>query len=299
VRLRLAMPLLALATCAAAQAAAPSRTALGRHPGPFCRDRVSAVVERGADRWRAVGCFWLSAKGTRGNTSVEVDRWKGEGWVAQAEIPIPLGGPWNFIHGASLTHGEAPDFVASAGGGADWLPLAIVARLNGRWQLVRFDSPDLLGTHLVVDSQAPARFGLIHSTVDACGCAAGPQTSTWYRLRRPPLRTHHSAGRGSGLYVYGPRPRARPARGSELPRDPAVAVRAVPPGAIRLRRRLGPRRERRRTLRTLRPAGRAVASCGDRLACGRAGNCPVFRAPAGSPGTVGAASRTLSAAPVP
>jgi len=97
-------------------------------------------------------------------------------------VPIPLGGLWNSLRAASLTHSGVPDFVASAGGGADWLPLAVVARLGGRWQLARFDAPALLGTSFVVQSQAPVRFGMVHSTADACGCAAGPITSIWYRF---------------------------------------------------------------------------------------------------------------------
>jgi hypothetical protein len=144
--------------------------------------QTQAVVKRAGTRWRALGCLIVNNKTGSQSASVEIDVGKGTRWVSEGIIPIPLGGLWNSLHAASLTHSGVPDFVASAGGGADWLPLAVVARLRGRWQLARFDAPALLRTSFVVQSQAPVRFGLVHSTADACGCAAGPITSIWYRF---------------------------------------------------------------------------------------------------------------------
>lgn len=176
-----AMPAVA-ASSAVSDRAIPCAPARGVPTSVHASAQTQAVVTHAGTRWRALGCLTENHKTGYQSASVEIDLWNGTRWVAKGVIPIPLGGLWNSLRAASLTHSGVPDFVASAGGGADWLPLAVVARLGGRWQLARFDAPALFGTSFVVQSQAPVRFGMVHSTADACGCAAGPITSIWYRF---------------------------------------------------------------------------------------------------------------------
>lgn len=161
-----------------------TRTSASIGPLRCGHGRLVSVV-RGGVAWRAVGCGSVNASGYMYRASVEIYRRVGGSWEARATVRIPEGGPWNYLGAFSVTHGEAPDFIASAGGGADWLPLVVIARLDGRWQLVPFDAPAQSGSQLVVQAfHFRPRFGLIQSDVDACGCAGGPVTFIWYRFDR-------------------------------------------------------------------------------------------------------------------
>lgn len=112
--------------------------------------------------------------------TLKISRWTGRGWTLQATVALPGGGPWGPLRSASLTHSGAPDFIVSVGGGADWTPLTVVSRLHGVWQTVPFDVPAHwdLGRRLI-DGWA-IHGDKVQGKMNGCGCAAGPETYTWY-----------------------------------------------------------------------------------------------------------------------
>jgi hypothetical protein len=166
----------AVAACGADRrrpASAPAAPSFIVHVTPGSHVFTSPVVRRGATRWLAIGLAMANRP-----TTLRVYRRRGAGWSLDGSVEVTSLPAIEGLGIASITRSGAPDFTLRAYG-ADTLWFAVVSRIGGRWRAARFDYQE--GPTAAIDACCVAH-GLVKAEVDGCGCAAGPETYTWYRF---------------------------------------------------------------------------------------------------------------------
>jgi len=96
-------------------------------------------------------------------------------------VPIPelpgIGRGGGSLQPVKLTGSGAPDFTL-VGYGADTRWFSVVSRIGGRWHAVPFAYG---GGTVAIDAYG-VRAGLVRAEANACGCAVGPETYSWFRF---------------------------------------------------------------------------------------------------------------------
>jgi hypothetical protein len=105
-------------------------------------------------------------------------RWRRAGRVRTDVYPFSGGGDSGLGRPALGTGSVAPDFTVLAGG-ADTQWFALIGRIRGKWQMARFDYGR--GPTAAIDAQGVVG-RLVHGEMNGCGCAAGPETYTWFHF---------------------------------------------------------------------------------------------------------------------
>ncbi len=116
-----------------------------------------------------------------GVDTVRMYRWDGANWRPDGVVPIPelpgIGRGGGLLQPVKLTGSGAPDFTL-VGYGADTRWFSVVSRIGGRWHAVPFAYG---GGTVAIDAYG-VRAGLVRAEANACGCAVGPETYSWFRF---------------------------------------------------------------------------------------------------------------------
>lgn len=123
------------------------------------------------------GVSWFAAAT---NGTVHIYRWDGASWhqVGHVRGPLPASGGDSGLGRPARLTGRTPDFTVRAGG-ADTQWFEVIARIRGKWQAAKFDYGR--GPTAAIDARGV--YGhLVRAQANGCGCAAGPETYTWYRF---------------------------------------------------------------------------------------------------------------------
>jgi hypothetical protein len=175
------VPLLALLVLSAAGC---SGTLVATKPEPSLSG-VSFRVSPGGgfDVTRVVRVHGVSWFAAMDNGAVLIYRWQEGAWRRAGRVrtfvyPFSWGGDSGLGRPALVTRSGAPDFTVLAGG-ADTQWFALIGRVHGRWRMIPFD----YGRNPTAAIDARGVVGhLVHAQMNGCGCAAGPETFTWFRF---------------------------------------------------------------------------------------------------------------------